>query len=64
MKAGCHKRRSPNQKCNQKCKGSKELAKFASRWGGGEGGEGYSPIKVTGVLVVPLRGLNLWIGTN
>ena len=27
-------------------------------------GEGYSPIKVTGVLVVPLRGLNLWIGTN
>ena len=24
---------------------------------------GYSPIKVTGVLVVPLRGLNLWIGT-
>ena len=29
----------------------------------GRGG-GYSPIKVTGVLVVPLRGLNLWIGTN
>ena len=28
------------------------------------GGGGYSPIKVTGVLVVPLRGLNLWIGTN
>ena len=24
---------------------------------------GYSPIKVSGVLVVPLRGLNLWIGT-
>ena len=24
---------------------------------------GYSPIKVTGVLVVPFRGLNLWIGT-
>ena len=23
---------------------------------------GYSPIKVTGVLVVPFRGLNLWIG--
>ena len=60
MKAGCHKWRSPNQKCNQKRKGSKNLAKFASRWGGG----GYSPIKVTGVLVVPFRGLNLWIGTN
>ena len=26
-------------------------------------GRGYSPIKVTGVLVVPFRGLNLWIGT-
>ena len=26
-------------------------------------GEGYSPIKVTGVLVVPFRGLILWIGT-
>ena len=25
-------------------------------------GQGYSPIKVTGVLVVPVRGLNLWIG--
>ena len=61
MKAGCHKRRSPNQKCNQKRKGSKELAKFASRWGGGGG---YSPIKVTGVLVVPFRGLNLWIGND
>ena len=24
---------------------------------------GYSPIEVTGVLVVPFRGLNLWIGT-
>ena len=24
---------------------------------------GYSPIKVMGVLVVPFRGLNLWIGT-
>ena len=24
---------------------------------------GYSPIKVTGVLVVPFRGLSLWIGT-
>ena len=61
MKAGCHKRRSPNQKCNQKCKGSKELAKFANRWWGGGG---YSPVKVTGVLVVPFRGLNLWIGTD
>ena len=32
---------------------------------GGEGGGvgGYSPINVTGVLVVPFRGLNLWIGT-
>ena len=40
MKAACHKRRSPNQKCNQKRKGSKELAKFASRWGGGGGGGG------------------------
>ena len=27
------------------------------------GGGGYSPIKVLGVLVVPFRGLNLWIGT-
>ena len=26
------------------------------------GGGGYSPIKVTGLLVVPFRGLNLWIG--
>ena len=26
-------------------------------------GEGYSPIKMTGVFVVPLRGLNLRIGT-
>ena len=26
-------------------------------------GEGYSPIKVTGALVVPFMGLNLWIGT-
>ena len=43
MKAACHKRRSPNQKCNQKRKGSKELAKFASRWGGGEGG-GVTPL--------------------
>ena len=25
-------------------------------------GGGYSPIKVTGLLVVPFRGLNLWIG--
>ena len=25
-------------------------------------GGGYSPIKVTEVLVVPFRGLNLWIG--
>ena len=24
---------------------------------------GYSPIKVTGVLVVPFRGFHLWIGT-
>ena len=24
-------------------------------------GGGFSPIKVTGVLVVPFRGLNLWI---
>ena len=40
MKAGCHKRRSPNQKCNQKRKGSKKLAKFASRRGGGGGGGG------------------------
>ena len=24
---------------------------------------GVPPIKVTGVLVVPIRGLNLWIGT-
>ena len=24
---------------------------------------GYSPVKVTGVLVVPFRGSNLWIGT-
>ena len=30
--------------------------------GGGGGGGGYSPIKVTGVLVVPCRGLNWWIG--
>ena len=45
MKAACHKRRSPNQKCNQKRKGSKELAKFASRWGGGEGGGGVLPYK-------------------
>ena len=29
---------------------------------GGEGGW-YSPIKLTGVLVVPLRGLYLWVGT-
>ena len=28
----------------------------------GGGGGGYSPIKVTEVLVVPFRGLNLWIG--
>ena len=27
------------------------------------GGEGYSFIKVTGVLVVPFRDLKLWIGT-
>ena len=27
-------------------------------WGGGD----YSPIKVTGVLVVPFGGLNFWIG--
>ena len=26
-------------------------------------GEGYSPIKVTGALVVPFRALILWIGT-
>ena len=25
---------------------------------------GLLPIKVTGVLVVPVRGLNLWIGTR
>ena len=31
--------------------------------GGGGVGERYSSIKVTGVLVVPFRGLNLWIGT-
>ena len=31
--------------------------------GGGEGGMGYSLLKVTGVLVVPFRGLNLCIGT-
>ena len=43
MKAGCHKWRSPNQKCNQKRKGSKDLAKFASRWGGG--GAGVLPYK-------------------
>ena len=33
---------------------------------GGRGGGGerdYSPIKVTGVLVVPFGGLNFWIGT-
>ena len=30
-------------------------------WGGG--GMGYSLIKVTGVLVVPFRALNLCIGT-
>ena len=30
--------------------------------GGGEGGGRYSSIKMTGVLVVPFRGLNLWIG--
>ena len=24
---------------------------------------GYSPIKLSGVLVVPFRGLNLWIGS-
>ena len=29
----------------------------------GGGGGGYFPIKVTGVLVVPFRGLNLLIGT-
>ena len=28
------------------------------------GGGGYSPIKATGLLVVPFRGLNLWIGTT
>ena len=27
------------------------------------GGGGYPPIKVTAVLVVPFRGLNLWIGS-
>ena len=33
--------------------------------GGGGGGLefDYSPIKVTGVLVVPFGGLNFWIGT-
>ena len=31
--------------------------------GGGGGGGRYSPIKVTGVLVVPFTGSNLWIGT-
>ena len=30
---------------------------------GGGGEWGYSPIKVAGVLVVPFRGLNLWIDT-
>ena len=28
---------------------------------GGGGGGGYSPIKVTGLLAIPFRGLNLWI---
>ena len=35
------------------------------RWEGAGGGAGrgdYSPIKVTGVLVVPFGGLNFWIG--
>ena len=42
------------------------LLGYDIKWNGpiqtGRGG-GYSPIKVTGVLVVPFRGLNLWIGT-
>ena len=34
--------------------------RLACVWGwGGD----YSPIKVTGVLVVPFGGLNFWIGT-
>ena len=40
----------------------KDQRNWRSLLAGGAGG--YSPIKVTGVLVVPFRGLNLWIGTN
>ena len=35
--------------------------RLACVWGWGGGGD-YSPIKVTGVLVVPFGGLNFWIG--
>ena len=41
----------------------KDQRNWRSLLAGGAGG-GYSPIKVTGVLVVPFRGLNLWIGTS
>ena len=36
--------------------------RLACVWGWGAGGGDYSPIKVTGVLVVPFGGLNFWIG--
>ena len=42
----------------------KDQRNWRSLLAGGAGGGGYSPIKVTGVLVVPFRGLNLWIGTS
>ena len=34
-----------------------------NKLGNMQGGGGYSPSKVTGVLVVPFRVLNLWVGT-
>lgn len=38
-----------------------ELTQHECRRGGGEGV--YSPRKMMEVLVVPVRGINLWIGT-
>ena len=40
----------------------KDQSNWRSLLAGGAGG--YSPIKMTGVLVVPYRGLNLWVGTD